>query len=118
MTDVTPGIEQRPWLPPRWFIRLAWIAHRLVYRVTGGRRGLSVPRPGATFGHMRLRRSWPQTVGSIRPPRLAWSAQSAPRAGGRLDRDCPCHSRATCGRARDRAALPRGSFLWAQFVTL
>ena len=55
MTDVTPSIEPRPWLPPRWFIRLAWIAHRAIYRVTGGRRGLSVPNAGGSFGHMRLR---------------------------------------------------------------
>jgi deazaflavin-dependent oxidoreductase (nitroreductase family) len=54
MSDVTPGIDQRPWLPPRWFIRLAWLAHRAVYRLTGGRRGLSVPKDDA-FGHMRLR---------------------------------------------------------------
>src|SRR5919106_2203048 len=54
MTDVTPSIEQRPSLPPRWFIRLAWIAHRAVYRLTGGRRGLSEPKAGAG-GHMRLR---------------------------------------------------------------
>ena len=54
MTDVPPGIEQRPWLPPRWFIRLAWIAHRAIYRVTGGRRGLSVPNADGSFGHMRL----------------------------------------------------------------
>jgi hypothetical protein len=25
-------------LPPRWFIRLAWITHRRLYRWTGGRR--------------------------------------------------------------------------------
>lgn len=55
MTDVTPGIEHRPWLPPRWFIRLAWVAHRAIYRITGGRRGLSSPKAGDSFGHMRLR---------------------------------------------------------------
>ncbi len=55
MTDVTPGIEHRPWLPPRWFIRLAWVAHRAIYRITGGRRGLSSPKTGDSFGHMRLR---------------------------------------------------------------
>ena len=53
MTDATPGIEHRPWLPPRWFIRLAWVAHRAIYRVTGGRRGLSSPAADS-FGHMRL----------------------------------------------------------------
>ena len=42
-----------PWLPPRWFIRLAWIVHRAIYRVTGGRRGLRQPAPGK-FGMMRV----------------------------------------------------------------
>ncbi|MEW5992543.1 MAG: nitroreductase/quinone reductase family protein [Chloroflexota bacterium] len=30
-----------PFLPPRWFIRAAWLAHRGLYRISGGRRGLS-----------------------------------------------------------------------------
>jgi deazaflavin-dependent oxidoreductase (nitroreductase family) len=42
-----------PRLPPRWFIRLAWIVHRAIYRFTGGRRGLRLPTPGR-FGLMRL----------------------------------------------------------------
>ena len=33
-----------PWLPPRWFIRLAWSVHRGLYRVTGSRVGLWRPR--------------------------------------------------------------------------
>jgi F420H(2)-dependent quinone reductase len=41
------------WLPPRWFVRLAWIVHRAIHRVTGGRRGLAVPRPGKA-GYLRL----------------------------------------------------------------
>ena len=41
-------------LPPRWIIRLAWISHRGIYRVTGGRRGLSEPTPAGRFGHLRL----------------------------------------------------------------
>jgi F420H(2)-dependent quinone reductase len=57
----TPGVDHvssrpsSPWLPPRWFIRGAWAAHRAIYRFTGGRRGLSLPKPGVAFGHMRLR---------------------------------------------------------------
>jgi F420H(2)-dependent quinone reductase len=47
--------ERTPWLPPRWFIHLAWIAHRTAYRVTGGRRGLSLPSAEGKFGQMRLR---------------------------------------------------------------
>jgi F420H(2)-dependent quinone reductase len=40
-------------LPPRWFIRLAWIVHRRLYRWTGGRLGLWRPKPGG-WGAMRL----------------------------------------------------------------
>jgi len=44
---------RRPFLPPRWFIRLAWKVHRAIYRLTRGRRGLW--RPTATrWGTMRL----------------------------------------------------------------
>jgi deazaflavin-dependent oxidoreductase (nitroreductase family) len=32
--------KKQPWLPPRWFIRLAWSTHRGLYRITGGRFGL------------------------------------------------------------------------------
>src|SRR6187200_285448 len=40
-------------LPPRWFIRLAWAVHRAITRVTGGRRGLWLVKPGR-WGTMRL----------------------------------------------------------------
>ncbi len=40
-------------LPPRWFIRLFWITHRRLYRLTGGRLGLWRPKPGG-WGTMRL----------------------------------------------------------------
>jgi deazaflavin-dependent oxidoreductase (nitroreductase family) len=43
----------KPKLPPRWFIRLFWRAHRRVYRVSGGRLGLWRPKPGK-WGAMRL----------------------------------------------------------------
>ncbi len=36
--------EQRAWLPPRWFVLLAWYTHRALYRVTGGRVGLWRPK--------------------------------------------------------------------------
>jgi deazaflavin-dependent oxidoreductase (nitroreductase family) len=42
-----------PKLPPKWFIRLAWIVHRAIYRLTGGRRGLWQPAPGK-WGTFRL----------------------------------------------------------------
>ncbi len=35
--------RRSPFLPPRWFIRVAWIAHRGYLRVTRGRRGLWLP---------------------------------------------------------------------------
>ena len=46
--------RRRPYLPPRWFIRTAWIAHRAMYRVTGRRRGLWQPKPDR-WGTMLLR---------------------------------------------------------------
>ena len=41
------------WIPPRWFVRLAWSVHRGLYRVTGGRVGLWRPKP-AGWGTARL----------------------------------------------------------------
>ena len=42
-----------PRLPPRWFVRFAWVAHRTIYRLTGGRRGLWPPKADK-WGTMRL----------------------------------------------------------------
>ena len=42
-----------PRLPPRWFIRRAWFAHRRLYRLTGGRLGLWRPKPNG-WGALRL----------------------------------------------------------------
>jgi deazaflavin-dependent oxidoreductase (nitroreductase family) len=42
-------------MPPRWFVRGAWVAHRAIHRLTGGRRGLAPPRPGGRFGCLRLK---------------------------------------------------------------
>jgi deazaflavin-dependent oxidoreductase (nitroreductase family) len=41
-------------IPPRWVVRGAWKIHRAIYKVTGGRRGLTRPRPGH-YGMLRLR---------------------------------------------------------------
>lgn len=49
--------ERTPWLPPRWFIVLAWKVHRALFRVTGGRCGLW-PARAQRWGAMRL-----ETVG-------------------------------------------------------
>lgn len=43
----------RAWVPPRWFVRLAWSTHRGLYKVTGGRLGLWRPKPGK-WGTARL----------------------------------------------------------------
>lgn len=45
--------EKRAWLPPRWFIRLAWSTHRGLYRVIGGRVGLW-PAKANRWGALRL----------------------------------------------------------------
>jgi deazaflavin-dependent oxidoreductase (nitroreductase family) len=41
-------------LPPRWFIRTVWRAHRLLYRVSAGHAGLSEPTQEKA-GMLRLR---------------------------------------------------------------
>ena len=45
--------EKAPRLPPRWFVRLFWHAHRGVYRVTRGHVGLWRPRRDR-WGTLRL----------------------------------------------------------------
>lgn len=45
--------EKKPFLPPRWFVRTAWVVHRAIYRITGGRRGLWPPKPDK-WGTMRV----------------------------------------------------------------
>jgi deazaflavin-dependent oxidoreductase (nitroreductase family) len=46
--------EQAPRTPPRFVIRIVWMAHRMAYRLTGGRFGLSRPEAGTRFGMLRL----------------------------------------------------------------
>ena len=43
----------KPRLPPRWFVVTAWYVHRLIFRASGGRKGLWLPRPGK-WGTLRL----------------------------------------------------------------
>ena len=50
---MTAEQSRHPILPPRILIRLAWAAHRAIYRFTGGRIGLREPKPDA-FGTMRM----------------------------------------------------------------
>ena len=55
MRSDAPTAEQprSPRLPPRWFVRTAWVVHRAYHRLTGGRRGLWRPKPDH-WGTMRL----------------------------------------------------------------
>jgi deazaflavin-dependent oxidoreductase (nitroreductase family) len=46
-------LKSKPRLPPRWFVRLFWLSHRRVYRLTGGRLGLWRPKPNG-WGAARL----------------------------------------------------------------
>ena len=45
--------KPKPRLPPRWFIRRFWFAHRRLYRMSGGRVGLWRPKPNR-WGAMRI----------------------------------------------------------------
>ncbi|GAA2973493.1 deazaflavin-dependent oxidoreductase (nitroreductase family) [Microbacterium terrae] len=51
-SDTAPAAHE-PRLPPRWFIRTAWVVHRALYTVSGGRVGLRAPSP-TVYGMMRL----------------------------------------------------------------
>ncbi len=42
-----------PRLPPRWFVRMFWMLHRALFRITRGRVGLWSARP-ARWGAMRV----------------------------------------------------------------
>ena len=44
---------QAPRLPPRWFVRIAWVVHRAIYRLTPGRFGLWRPEE-KKWGTFRL----------------------------------------------------------------
>jgi deazaflavin-dependent oxidoreductase (nitroreductase family) len=46
--------QKKAWLPPRWFVRLAWATHRGIYRLTGGRIGLRRPKAANRWGTARL----------------------------------------------------------------
>ena len=53
MSDRPTITAGSPRMPPRWFVRAAWVAHRALFRVSGGRRGLWLPKSGK-WGTMRL----------------------------------------------------------------
>ena len=52
---MTADAKRTPKLPPRLFVRAAWVVHRGLYRLSGGRFGLSQPQAGGRFGMMRLK---------------------------------------------------------------
>jgi deazaflavin-dependent oxidoreductase (nitroreductase family) len=48
-----PAPKRNPRLPPRWFIRGAWIVHRALYSISGGRFGLRKPTADR-YGMLRI----------------------------------------------------------------
>jgi deazaflavin-dependent oxidoreductase (nitroreductase family) len=46
-------MPDRPYLPPRWFVRSAWVVHKALARWSGGRLGLGPPQD-AKWGTLRL----------------------------------------------------------------
>jgi len=53
MKKAPMAAEKTPRVPPRWFVRTAWVVHRAIYRLTPGRFGLWPAKPGK-WGTMRL----------------------------------------------------------------
>jgi deazaflavin-dependent oxidoreductase (nitroreductase family) len=117
-----------PSLPPRWFIRLFWVAQRAVYSVTGGRLGLRTARAGR-WGMLRLRTVGRHTgeervaiLGYVEDgPDLVTMAMNGwadaepawwlnLQAQPDVTVDLPGGSRAVHGRAADKDERPR---LWA-----
>lgn len=47
------GAGKRPFVPPAWVEKVFWAIHRAIYRLTGGRRGLSAATP-ARWGTIRV----------------------------------------------------------------
>lgn len=53
MAETIGNAAKKPFLPPRWVIRLAWAIHRGLYRGSGGRFGLRRPKADS-YGLMRV----------------------------------------------------------------
>ena len=51
--ETAAGRGSPPRVPPRWFVRTAWVVHRAIYRLSRGRLGLSRPKPNR-WGMMHL----------------------------------------------------------------
>ena len=120
-------------LPPRWFIRTFWVAHRAVYAVTGGRLSLRTAAPDHA-GMMCLRtigrRTGEERVAILAyfedgpdlvtmamngwgDPEPAWwlNLQAHPD----VTVDVPGGSRAVHGRAANADERPRLWARWAAF---
>ena len=125
--------QRAPRLPPRWFIRFFWVAHRAVYTATGGRLGLR-PAKVDRWGMLRIRTVGRRTgtertailgyledgpnlitlaMNGWADPEPAWwlNLQANPRA--RIDLasgSCDVDARAAVGEERAR--------LWAMWVEM
>ncbi len=128
------GPARRPWLPPRWFVLLAWYTHRGLYRLSRGRVGLRRPRERRSWGTLRLTTTGRRTgrersvmLGYFEDgPRMvtlamngwadgepAWwlNLQAHPEATAEAsDRTCPVRGYAAAGEERSR--------LWARWQTI
>ena len=122
--------RKTPSVPPRWFVRGAWVVHRAIYRLTPGRFGIWPAKPGK-WGTMRLhttgRRSGQRRTAILgyfedgpnlvtlamngwAAPEPAWwlNLQANPDASVELpDRSTAVSGRAATGRERER--------LWARW---
>ncbi len=50
---MTADTTKPPTIPPRWFVRTAWVVHRAIYRLSFGRLGLWPAKPDK-WGAMRI----------------------------------------------------------------
>ena len=50
---MTRSTQRKAFVPPLWFEKLFWLAHRRIYRVTNGRVGLWAPKRGG-WGALRV----------------------------------------------------------------
>ncbi len=65
MSDIK-SVAPKPRLPPRWFMRFFWHAHRRVYGLSGGRFGLKPTqqsRPILSIGELSI---WPLADAKIK----------------------------------------------------
>ena len=130
---MTAEPQRRARLPPRWFIRAAWVAHRAIYSVTGGRFGLR-RSTADRWGMMRLRTVGRRTgeqrsvilgyfedgpnlvtmaMNGWAEPEPAWWLNL--RAEPDASVDLPGGSRAVRARAADKDERPRLWARWAEF---